>query len=113
MEWEVYNKVLEFFNGNENKTRIWMASVNPQLGGMSPNELILMGQTSSLLEFVNEQLDEEDIELYNETNEALDNMKQGDIIDNILKEYGNYNPPHEEFLMDFDAVAVMTKHSLN
>lgn len=50
--------VLEFFVGDEAKTDLWFSSENPLLGGISPNQMIMVGRVRKLAMFVEQQLAE-------------------------------------------------------
>lgn len=53
---KVEQLVLEFFDGNEKKMRLWMKSRNPLLGNISPNKMIKVGRYDRLLKWVKSQL---------------------------------------------------------
>jgi len=48
--------VLAFFDGNENKTKLWFKTDNPMLGGISAQAMIDIGRAPKLLQFVVEQM---------------------------------------------------------
>ena len=49
--------VLEFFNGDRDKTDLWFSTENPLLGNVRPAEMALW-QTDKLLKFIKESLAE-------------------------------------------------------
>lgn len=55
---EYYNKVLEFFEGDKEKTDIWFESPNPLLGYHSPNLMIRIGREDKVKKFIDNALDE-------------------------------------------------------
>lgn len=55
---EIRRLVLNFFEGNEEKTGAWFTSANPLLGGISPDKMISMGREDRLMRFVQTQLAE-------------------------------------------------------
>ena len=55
---KAWRLVLGFFEGNVSKTKAWFAAENPLLGGLTPNDMINMGRGARLLQFVENQLDE-------------------------------------------------------
>ena len=50
--------VMGFFDGNEEKTQLWFSSPNPQLGNITPIDMIELGRASKLLAFVQTSLAE-------------------------------------------------------
>ena len=46
--------VAEYFNGNAEKTVLWFKTSNPQLGGISPRDMIRYGRYKKLLAFITE-----------------------------------------------------------
>ena len=46
--------VAEYFNGNVEKTVLWFKTSNPQLGGISPRDMIRYGRYKKLLAFITE-----------------------------------------------------------
>ena len=54
---EVSNMVNEFFK-NEEKTTIWLNTINPLLGNQIPIDMILAGRTEKLKNFIETQLNE-------------------------------------------------------
>lgn len=50
--------VLEFFNGDEAKTKLWFETPNPLLGDIAPNFMIEVGRSAKLLKFILNLLDE-------------------------------------------------------
>jgi len=58
LEWATaINLVAEFFN-DSNKTMIWFKTPNPQLGDMSPRDMIRIGRFKKLLSFIQSALNE-------------------------------------------------------
>ena len=53
----VYELVLNFFEGDEHKAKLWMRSRNPLLGGMTPREMVEL-KPGKLIRFVEQQLSE-------------------------------------------------------
>lgn len=49
--------VQEFFGGNIEKTTLWFSTPNPGLGNIIPNQLMMMGRTHKLLQFIKGCLD--------------------------------------------------------
>lgn len=54
---EIYDKVLRFFNGNTNKTNLWFTTLNPMLGGVTPNSMMNTGRGHKLKKFIQEAED--------------------------------------------------------
>lgn len=54
---EIKYKVYLYFNCDSNKTREWFEFNNPLLGGLSPNEMIKMGNIKKLEKFIDNQLE--------------------------------------------------------
>lgn len=52
------NLVAGFFDGDEEKTILWLVSSNPLLGDIPPRNMILMGRYEKLLKFVENSLAE-------------------------------------------------------
>jgi hypothetical protein len=50
--------VTDFFQGDQKKMKLWFASANPLLGGMSPQEMIAMGRGNKVFKFVKTQLEQ-------------------------------------------------------
>lgn len=46
-----YDKVNSFFK-NQSKTRVWMETENPGLGGVTPIDMIAMGRYQKLMDFI-------------------------------------------------------------
>ena len=58
VEWATaINLVGSYFN-DANKTMLWFQISNPQLGGMSPRDMIRVGRFKKLLKFIQTALDE-------------------------------------------------------
>jgi len=55
---EILRLVLDFFKGNQAKTKIWFRSVNPLLGNVKPIDMINIGRSEKLMKFVVNKLDE-------------------------------------------------------
>jgi hypothetical protein len=55
-----FDLVNEFFK-DENKTKMWFATKNPLLGGFKPNDMIKLGRTKKLVQFIETQLAENHI----------------------------------------------------
>jgi hypothetical protein len=55
---EAERLVLEFFEGNVDKMKMWFHTRNPLLGNVTPNDMILAGRYEKLLKWVKEQLSE-------------------------------------------------------
>lgn len=51
-----YELVSEFFKRCATKTHMWFQTANPQLGGLRPDDLILLGRAHKLLQFVENSL---------------------------------------------------------
>ncbi|HLX52475.1 MAG TPA: MbcA/ParS/Xre antitoxin family protein, partial [Aquella sp.] len=57
-EWATaINLVAEFFN-DPNKTMIWFKTPNPQLGDMSPRDMIRIGRFKKLFSFIQSALND-------------------------------------------------------
>lgn len=56
MKEEVAALVLKFFDGDIAKKDLWLATKNPLLGNISPNEMIQAGREDRLLRWVQQQL---------------------------------------------------------
>ena len=54
---EMEIKVSDFFNGDTEKATAWFTTKNPNLGAVSPVEMIRFGHGEKLLEWINQQLD--------------------------------------------------------
>lgn len=50
-------RVAEFFKDDEAKTLLWMNTKNPQLANYIPNEVIKLGRSQRLIDFINYSLD--------------------------------------------------------
>jgi hypothetical protein len=44
--------VADFFKGNAEKTSLWFNALNPQLGDMSPRDMIRVGRYKELMKFI-------------------------------------------------------------
>ncbi|HTY51455.1 MAG TPA: nucleotidyltransferase domain-containing protein [Steroidobacteraceae bacterium] len=49
--------VVQYFGGNAQKTALWFKTPNPQLGGISPRDMIGFGRCERLRRFITEALD--------------------------------------------------------
>ena len=49
--------ILNFFDGDVNKTIQWFKHLNPLLGGISADYMIKMGREKKLLKFIEQQLE--------------------------------------------------------
>lgn len=54
---EIYNKVLNFFNGDEIKTEQWFNTHNPQLANRTPASFILLGRSTKLMSYIDSALE--------------------------------------------------------
>lgn len=54
---EAKSLVLNFFGGDKKKTKLWFSSENPLLGNISPLQMIAVGRSEKLLNWVKQQLD--------------------------------------------------------
>lgn len=52
IESDIRKTVLEFFDGDQEKTTLWFSHPNPLLGGLSPNSLISIGKADKVWSFV-------------------------------------------------------------
>lgn len=52
----IHNAVLDYFGGDVDKANLWFKTPNPQLGNVTPNDMISSGKTSKLYFFVKESL---------------------------------------------------------
>ena len=50
--------VLEFFGGDVAKCSLWFASPNPLLGGIAPDDMLVMGREVKLLRIIKGQLED-------------------------------------------------------
>lgn len=50
--------VAEFFSGDQSKTQLWFSTPNPQLGNITPLDMIKIGRVRKLLSFVQTALDQ-------------------------------------------------------
>ena len=48
----VCNLVANFFNGDAMKTALWFKTPNPQLGGVTPRDMIRIGRYKKLMQFI-------------------------------------------------------------
>lgn len=58
VEWATAINLVGSYFKDENKTILWFQIPNPQLGGMSPRDMIRVGRFKKLLRFVQTALDE-------------------------------------------------------
>ena len=56
-----HSLVLEHFKNDEKKTKIWMSTINPLLGEVSPIEMIMNGRGERLENWIKNQLKENKI----------------------------------------------------
>ena len=54
---EVRQLVLEFFEYDHDKVRLWMLTKNPALGGVEPMLMIARGRSEKLIKWINNSLD--------------------------------------------------------
>ena len=59
---EIIDIVSDFFDGDQTKVKLWFKSANPNFGGISPNELILLGCEQKVLDFAVDARDANHIE---------------------------------------------------
>lgn len=52
----VYEKILNYFNGDHDKTKIWFKTPNPGLGNICPLVMIGLGRTEKLVKFIDDRL---------------------------------------------------------
>lgn len=52
----LYDRVSDFFGRNEERTRIWWDTPNPNLGGISPTVMIQLGREHKLRRWIDQQL---------------------------------------------------------
>jgi hypothetical protein len=50
--------VAEFFDGDQSKTLLWFSTPNPQLGNLTPMDMVKIGRVRKLLTFVQTALEE-------------------------------------------------------
>jgi len=48
----------DFFEGDLHKIALWMSNKNPLLGNISPESMIKVGRFGKLMQFIENQLDE-------------------------------------------------------
>lgn len=53
---ELFELVEQFFNSDVRKTKLWIMTNNPLLGGISPFAMIRAGRYAKLLKWVKQQL---------------------------------------------------------
>lgn len=54
---EISSRVLEFFHGDTEKTALWLVTVNPNFGNVSPLYLIRNGQAHMVVAFVRDAME--------------------------------------------------------
>lgn len=54
--WEGLDLVLGFFKGDTDRTHLWFDSPNPLLGGIRPREMLALGRSEKLLQFIKNRL---------------------------------------------------------
>lgn len=52
-----FNLVLQFFNNDETKTKLWFNTRNPFLAEFKPVEFFLLGKVDRVFSFINSQID--------------------------------------------------------
>jgi hypothetical protein len=65
----IYELVFRFFN-DDKKTRVWLQTPNPMLGGVSPSDMVRMGRYDRLLRFVMRSIKEGQLSSVAEVPEA-------------------------------------------
>lgn len=55
---KVFSLILDFFHGDGEKAERWMATSNPLLGCMTPDDMIALGRGEKLLKWVRQSLAE-------------------------------------------------------
>ena len=55
---KVRSLIYQYFNGDSEKVILWLDTPNPNLGNISPDEMINLGRVENLLKFVETQLEE-------------------------------------------------------
>lgn len=53
----IYELVFRFFN-DDRKTRLWLSTASPMLGGVSPRDMVLVGRYDRLLRFITQAIEE-------------------------------------------------------
>lgn len=54
---KTFQKVLNYFNGDLNKTELWFKTPNPALDDIKPNDMPSMGRHDRLDNFIDNSLD--------------------------------------------------------
>ena len=54
---EASRKVLDFFDGDEDKCALWWATSNPLLGGARPLDMVNQGRVEKLTRWIDQQLE--------------------------------------------------------
>lgn len=54
---DYFDKVLEHFSGDRDKTFKWFSASNPSLNGFSPLDLIKLGRVSTVKKYIDNRLD--------------------------------------------------------
>lgn len=49
---EAFAYVVEYFEGDLDRAYLWFETPNPQLGNVSPNDMIKLGRDEKLLKFI-------------------------------------------------------------
>lgn len=52
----IIGPVKDYFDGDLEKVSLWINAENPQLGGVSPCEMLLMGREDRLQKFIDEAM---------------------------------------------------------
>ena len=55
---EMFDAVCDYFDGDIHKTNLWFNVVNPNLGNVTPREMIALGRADKLSKFISESLDD-------------------------------------------------------
>jgi hypothetical protein len=59
---EAMELLMKFFEGNLEKSKLWMRTSNPNLGYTTPIHMIFVGRGPKLLKFMHQSLDENERE---------------------------------------------------
>ncbi len=55
---ECHKLLMRFFEGDANKSKLWMETKNPLLGDVSPSYLLEIGRAHKVIEFIKGRLEE-------------------------------------------------------
>jgi len=58
---EIFRLVTEFFKGDNDKAYVWLYTANPNLGNISPFDMMAMGRVEKLKKFVITSLEENSV----------------------------------------------------